>query len=271
MKSPRGDGGAAVKAQRDCTSGAALRRETVTAAETLVMVEARQSFGMTALSIHAEGARQMAKTTAPLLGFGASGKIGNTQVYSSWRGITYARQLVTPANPRSTEQVKTRSTFSWLSQVWKLSPAELREAFTAAAAGKPFTDRNRFIGLNLAALRAGSDLSDFVFSPGVGGGIPPTSITVTPGSGQLTIAGGAPTPPTGWTITEATAVIEDQDPHTDALYTVKAGTDSSAPYSIVITGLTASSLYRAGIWFKFGKPDGSVAYSVALTGSDTPT
>jgi len=46
----------------------------------------------------------MAKTSGPLFSLGASGKFGGAAVYSIWKGITYVRQLVTPANPKSAAQ-----------------------------------------------------------------------------------------------------------------------------------------------------------------------
>ena len=46
----------------------------------------------------------MAKLTAPLMSFGARGKLGGSLVYSAWKGVNTARQLVTPANPNTTAQ-----------------------------------------------------------------------------------------------------------------------------------------------------------------------
>lgn len=41
----------------------------------------------------------MAKVTAPLFGFAASGKLANSIVYMTWKGINDVRQYVIPANP----------------------------------------------------------------------------------------------------------------------------------------------------------------------------
>lgn len=46
----------------------------------------------------------MAKTTAPLFGFGASGAIGQAIVFGTWKGINVARRYVVPANPQSSAQ-----------------------------------------------------------------------------------------------------------------------------------------------------------------------
>jgi len=50
----------------------------------------------------------MAKTTAPLLSLGASGKIGDTLVAMTWKGLNTMRQWVKPANPQSAAQVTQR-------------------------------------------------------------------------------------------------------------------------------------------------------------------
>jgi hypothetical protein len=50
-----------------------------------------------------------------------------------------------------------------------------------------------------------------------------------------------------------------------------AAVDTTASYSVDVTGLTTSALYRAGAFFKYLRPDGLVAYGAAFTGSGTPT
>lgn len=51
----------------------------------------------------------MAKVSGPLLSLDARGKIGGAMVFSGWKGTQTVRQLVTPANPRSTDQMTTRT------------------------------------------------------------------------------------------------------------------------------------------------------------------
>jgi hypothetical protein len=46
----------------------------------------------------------MAKTQAPLFGFGASGQLGEAIVFSKWKGIDVARKYVVPANPNTAGQ-----------------------------------------------------------------------------------------------------------------------------------------------------------------------
>lgn len=51
----------------------------------------------------------MAKLSGPMLSLDARGKFGNAIVFSGWKGIQTARQLVTPANPRSNDQMTSRT------------------------------------------------------------------------------------------------------------------------------------------------------------------
>jgi len=50
----------------------------------------------------------MAKLTAPLFSFGASGAIGKSLVFFPWKGINAVRQFVIPANPNTTSQATQR-------------------------------------------------------------------------------------------------------------------------------------------------------------------
>lgn len=61
----------------------------------------------------------MAKLVAPLMSFGARGKLGGSLVYSAWKGIATARQLVTPANPRTAAQVAQRGLLSVIVTAWR--------------------------------------------------------------------------------------------------------------------------------------------------------
>lgn len=51
----------------------------------------------------------MAKVTGPLMSMDASGKFGGALVFGKWKGRPTVRQLVTPSNPQTANQVKTRN------------------------------------------------------------------------------------------------------------------------------------------------------------------
>ena len=50
----------------------------------------------------------MAKVKGPLFSMGATGAIGETLVYFSWKGLKVVRSYVTPANPQTTAQTTQR-------------------------------------------------------------------------------------------------------------------------------------------------------------------
>jgi len=214
----------------------------------------------------------MAKPTAPLLSFGASGQIGKTIVYGSWRGRQYARRHVTPSNPQSAEQTLTRNAFSFIQSVYKFAPSLVTDTWVASAKGLPATDRNMFTKSNLPVLRDQANLNNIVLSNGAGGGPPPTALAVTPGNDSLSCLVTAPaTVPQGWTLYSAiVAAIRDQDPDTGILYTVTAGEDLTSTYTIVLSGLQ-EFLYQVRAWLKWTKPDGSFAYSPDISSTGTPT
>lgn len=214
----------------------------------------------------------MAKPTAPLLSFGASGQIGKTMVYGSWRGRSYVRRHVVPANPQSAEQTITRNAFSFMQSVYKFAPALVTDVWTAAARGKALTARNAFTKASLGLIRGESDLDNLILSGGALGGPPPASATPTPGSGSISVAITAPAVlPSGWTIAKAVAaVIRDQDPDTGILFDITAGEDATSAYAVVLSGL-AAELYQVRAWLVWNRPDGSLAYSPELSTTSTPS
>lgn len=217
----------------------------------------------------------MAKLTGALLSMGASGTIGKTITYAAWKGVAYARQRVTPANPKTTKQTNNRAVWSMIGNAWLYAPAAIQSAFNAYASGKPMTGRNKFFSDNqklLATDPVATDITGFVISPGNNGGLPATGLVITPGSSQLTVEADAPAAPAGWTLVKAhAAALINQDP-TDAF----SGewfylSDAVAPYSIVLTGLTPAQEYAVGFFLEWTRPDGSTAYSISLSGTGTPT
>lgn len=214
----------------------------------------------------------MAKVTAPLLSFGAAGQIGSAQVYASWKGRAYARRYVTPSNPNTTAQQETRSTFRTLNSLWRYMPSSATAAWELYGRNSRFTARNGWLKQNISALLNQTDLTAIVLSPAAGGGIAATSITVTPGDGQVTVDLTAPVLPVGWTITAATAVaVRNIDPQSSGPMDVVGDTDTSAPWSITLTGLTNGQSYVVGGWFSYEKPDGQPAYGVSMQTTATPT
>ena len=214
----------------------------------------------------------MAKVIAPLLSFGGDGQIARTAVYSKWKGIPYVRRYVIPANPRTTRQMVTRNLFKKLQLMWLLMPAVGKEPFEANVQGRPLTAVNKFTSLNVTGIDTETPPTEMDFfsgSPGAKGGLPPASITPTPGAGTISLAVVAPQIPTGWTIVEAQGVaFLNQDPQTPFEGTIQAQTDNTSTYALVFTGLAAEE-YVLSAWFKWLRPDGTYAYSTSLTTTAT--
>lgn len=214
----------------------------------------------------------MSKTTAPLLSFDARGSIAKSIVYSTWKGVKYARQHVIPANPRTSAQTETRTAFTWVHDAYKYFPADVTAPWIQYAKGMPFTGPNAFSSANIGPLRGATDLANIIFTKPTGGAPPTQAMTVTPGSGTLTIALTAPTLPAGWTVVKAVAIaMKDIYPSPEADARINyVGSDATSPYSIVLTGL-ATTQHRVGGFFFLTKPDGSPAYSGSINGTGTPT
>jgi len=141
--------------------------------------------------------------------------------------------------------------FSFLSDVWKIGPADFRTPWAAYARGLVMTDRNAFFKQNIPVLRESLDLVGIILSPGANGGLT-VNPTVTGGAGSITIGLSAPSPlPPGWTIVQAVgAAILDQDPHAPTSLEIHTGTDLTDPFSIIINGLDPGD-YQAAGWFVF--------------------
>jgi len=214
----------------------------------------------------------MAKTRAPLLSFGGSGQIGKSIVFGSVRGVDYAREYVVPANPQTTGQLATRNVFSMLSEMYKYLGTLALNPWTAFARGKTFTNRNAFMGRNVAALRGDSDCNDFIGSPGANGGPAPVSFIAATGgaTGQVTGTFVLPAAPAGWTATAVVAVaFRDQDPADPFVGVIVE--DSETPPTLVVTlsGLGTAQDCQVYGYVQWTKPDGTFAYSIAITDQAT--
>jgi len=214
----------------------------------------------------------MAKTTAPLLGFGASGQIGKSNVHASWKGVSYTRRYVIPSNPNTVDQQTTRNLFAWLTAVWKVAPLIAQDPFTAYAKGKPLTNRNGFMKYNVAQLREETTLANMVFSPGAHGGIACSVTSVTPGSGTLTVVAALPTVPTQWTYQRTIAVaLLEQSPSTPTNNQLVADEDTTTGYTPVLTGLTGSAPYRIGVFMHWKNGIGQDVYGPSVNTTGTPS
>lgn len=211
----------------------------------------------------------MAKLTGPLFSLRASQSLGNTLTFASWRGIQYVRTLVIPENPNTADQQEVRGVFATLVEIWKRMPALGREPWELDAAGKPYTDRNRIIGINVPLLQGSAVLTPFQFTPGTGGALPPlTAVSADGGAQVLNITLTQPAVPAGWTQISSTGLaILQGDPSPVLIRTPVAAEDAAAPFTLIAISVGAAGTYVWGSWNVFTHPDGTTRASPALSGT----
>ena len=91
----------------------------------------------------------MVLVNGPMFSLGASGTIGNTLVFSIWKGRAYVRQRVIPTNPKSASQTGMRSMFSFLAKQWTNIAGVDQDTFNADAESKSISPFNSYIALNM--------------------------------------------------------------------------------------------------------------------------
>lgn len=84
----------------------------------------------------------MALVKAPLFGLDASGALGDSIVFSKWRGRNYVRILTIPANPRSGLQVGMRNVFKYITQSWAALSGALKTEWEGEATADNITGLN---------------------------------------------------------------------------------------------------------------------------------
>ena len=95
----------------------------------------------------------MAKVIGPLQSLDASGKFGNSMVFSKWKGINTVRQYVIPTYRNTDEQKAVRDIVSDASIAWKTEATvganeidtAYKTAYNEAAAGSAYSGFNLFI------------------------------------------------------------------------------------------------------------------------------
>lgn len=211
----------------------------------------------------------MPRLTGPLFSLTARNALGKAVVYSNWRGVQYARQYTTPTNPQSAAQVDIRNIFKTLAFLWKTGGTIFHAPWAAAAAGQPYTDRNRFFKANIPALDGDADCQDFVGSPGFGGALPPTSCGSADGGAQvLNLTPVQPSIPTGWTQVSADAVaFIDGDPTAYVERTPTEGQDAAAPFTAIALSVGTAGTYVWSCWNVMTAPDGTTRYSTPVSGT----
>lgn len=82
-------------------------------------------------------------TYSPLIS-SISGKMGNN-IFSSWKGQPYVKELVTPANPQSVAQQANRQYYSNSSFLWRKIYNRIRKHWNDAAAADGISGFNKWV------------------------------------------------------------------------------------------------------------------------------
>lgn len=218
----------------------------------------------------------MAKVKGPLLSLGATGQIGKSLVFGDWRGVKYAREHVVPANPRSTAQTLTRTTFTGADDQFKRMLTLAQSVWLASAIGKKFTARNKFISEFVSNLRGEADMTLYVASPGVNGGLPLLDFdpSTGAGAGEIDVEADIPPAPVGWVhdavIYTAFLDRDPADPMTDFMQEIEdvAANWSAGPPPVsteTFSGLLTGQDYAVSAFLRSTRADGVVAYGIGST------
>jgi len=123
----------------------------------------------------------MARTKGPLMSLDASGSIAKTITFSKWKGRSYVRELVIPANPKSGGQVGVRSTFKFITQIFGTLSALIVSHWKDIADQSSVTPLNSMVSRNQSDFSAGFGLiQDPTFTPG--------AVEAAPGGGAAAAA-----------------------------------------------------------------------------------
>jgi hypothetical protein len=92
----------------------------------------------------------MARLSGPMFSLDASGKFGNSLVFSKWKGRNYARQLVIPLNPKAPKQTGVRAMMAFVGALWATISAPNKLTWDDLAETKAISAFNAFVGDALA-------------------------------------------------------------------------------------------------------------------------
>jgi len=91
----------------------------------------------------------MVKVRGPIGSAEAAGTFGGSAVFSRWKGRTYVRTKVTPANPKTALQVSNREMLAFLAQRWKTISDANQTTWYELALQRQVSPYHAYIALNL--------------------------------------------------------------------------------------------------------------------------
>lgn len=95
----------------------------------------------------------MARTSGPLMSMDASGTVGETVVFSKWKGRNYVRKYVVPHNPKSELQTGVRAGMKFVSKWASAEKTAVLAAYGSEAQSMKLSPTNAFVKKFMAAWR----------------------------------------------------------------------------------------------------------------------
>lgn len=101
----------------------------------------------------------MARVSGPLFSMSASGTVGKTITYGTWKGRPYVREWFKPENPQAAKQVNVRTALTLLVAYWKTLSAAGQAEWETAAEGLGMSGFNLYMkhGMDEYISQIGSD------------------------------------------------------------------------------------------------------------------
>jgi len=95
----------------------------------------------------------MARVTGPFLSLSARGTVANTLTASFWRGISYIRERIIPANPKTSKQVAIRGVLTDGVSKWRFGmiSGTDKTGWNSYAKGQEYSGFNRYMEKYIAA------------------------------------------------------------------------------------------------------------------------
>lgn len=177
------------------------------------------------------------------MSLGASGSVAKTITFASWKGRSYVRRLVIPANPRSAAQVASRAIIAFLSQAWKNISALNQATWQTRADAMKVSPFNAYTSTNqkgMSQFPANTSAPSKMDNPArTGTQDTLTGFGGTGGKGQVVVQGTITTKASGWgIIVEASTASGPPDTRSSIIFIIDTTANISGSTAIAtITGL----------------------------------
>jgi hypothetical protein len=176
----------------------------------------------------------------------ASGSIGKSIVFSSWKGRAYARQLVTPSNPQTAGQKSVRAMLKFLAQSWAALTAGNKATWNLIAADSSISPFNAYVkyALNRWSHFKGPTKAYPAADASTPAGAPTTTVTAAVRELSLSIADGSPVSTWGFVIHRSTTTGFTPSRATAVICRIKTATPTVIIDTPLLTGVPY--FYRVG-------------------------